>query len=307
MQQRVSGNLVWMGGPTRIYYLNDNHGECFTFRPSRTPGYGMLDQTHAPNEWLDSTAQPRRVALAAAMATDVLLAHAQAAASNGWSHRLPAGTKAAALVATARRAAWTSLAFAFRAAAASKLDIDVQELEAGIRFLRDPTSNLLYPEIFLSDAIENGAGYVSFLAQEAEFADLLDRVEKMIRAWDGGHACDTSCYACLRDWTNNPYHPLLDWRLAGDVLDILRYGAPSRDRWAQTRRLAVQAAVEAFDWSCPDLDADVPRLENTHGRPVEVVHPLADRDRGLADPEGAVVIADVFNLNRRPGAIYLIV
>src|SRR5439155_13226646 len=116
-----------------------------------------------------------------------------------------------------------------------------------IRFIRDKSANRLYPESFLADAIENGAGYVSFLAQPAEFDDLVDRVEKLIDGWeDGDHGCDTSCYACLRDYTNSIYHPLLDWRLAADALDVLRYGAPRRDRWAETRVRAVDAAVAAF-------------------------------------------------------------
>jgi len=45
----------------------------------------------------------------------------------------------------------------------------------------------------------------------------------------------------------------------------------------------------------------------THGqRPVTVVHPLANRDAEIEDPN-ATVVADVFNLNRRPGEIYLAV
>jgi hypothetical protein len=50
-------------------------------------------------------------------------------------------SRAAELVATGRRAAWTSLAFAFRTAAAVKLDVEVPELETGIRFIRDVRSN----------------------------------------------------------------------------------------------------------------------------------------------------------------------
>lgn len=120
------------------------------------------------------------------------------------------------------------------------------------------------------------------------------------------HGCDTSCYACLRDWTNNPYHPLLDWRLAADCLEILRFGQPLSDRWTETRAQAVKAAVAAFPgWSCPDPSAVEPLIEGTHDRPIRVVHPLANIDNELADPHPSVIVADVFNLNRRPGAIYL--
>jgi hypothetical protein len=40
---------------------------------------------------------------------------------------------------------------------------------------------------------------------------------------------------------------------------------------------------------------------------VEVIHPLVNRDDGLMDPGADALIADVFNLNRRPGEIYLAV
>ena len=64
---------------------------------------------------------------------------------------------------------------------------------------------------------------------------------------------------------------------------------------------------DAFSWTCADPSGPTPRLENTHARPVQVIHPLANRDEDLGNPFNDVLIADVFNLNRRPGAIYLAV
>jgi ATP-dependent helicase YprA (DUF1998 family) len=311
MRLHETGGLLVRGGDTVIYNVNDNNGRCFTFKQSRGGHeFGWLDVEHASDDWLDPNSDERQVALGAALKTDVLIAHARDAQTQTYSHCLPAGNRAGELVATARRAAWISLAFAFRTAAAAKLDIEPPELETGIRFIRDAgRSGLLYPEIFLADAIENGAGYVSFLAEPAEFDDLLNRVEQLFDRWDAEHKCDTSCYACLRDYANSSYHPLLDWRLAADTLDILRYGAPRRDRWAATRAHAVEAAVQAFapDWKCADPAAAIPLLD-THGqRKIEVVHPLANRDAALRDPNAPVLVADLFNLNRRPGVIYLAV
>ncbi len=310
MKQHESGGMLVRGGDTVIYNVNDNHGRGFTFKQGRNgEGFGWLETSHASDLWLDPNSDEREVALGAALTTDVLIAHAVAAQTPTFSHCLPEKSRAAQLVATARRAAWTSLAFAFRTAAAAKLDVEPPELETGIRFIRDTKSNLLYPEIFLADAIENGAGYVSFLAEPMEFDDLLNRVEALVDRWDAEHECDTSCYACLRDYANSSYHPLLDWRLAADVLDILRYGTPRIDRWALTRVHAVEAAIQAFApfWKCDDPTAGVPVIE-THGqRTVELVHPLANRDSELLDPNAAVLVADFFNLNRRPGEIYLVV
>ncbi len=51
----------------------------------------------------------------------------------------------------------------------------------------------------------------------------------------------------------------------------------------------------------------MPSIE-THGqRSVEVIHPLTNRDSELADVDAPVLVTDVFNLNRRPGEIYLAV
>jgi hypothetical protein len=78
---------------------------------------------------------------------------------------------------------------------------------------------------------------------------------------------------------------LLDWRLAADCLEILRFGQPLIERWAETRVQAVEAAVTAFPgWSCRDPFAAEPLIEGTHDRPIRVVHPLANIDNQLAAP-----------------------
>jgi len=310
MNKHETGGLIVRGGSTVIYSINDNRSQGFKFMRGRGgPSFGWVEVTHASDLWLDSNSEERNIALGASLTTDVLIAHAIEPRTSAFSHCLPDGNHAAKLVSTARRAAWTSLAFALRIAATKKLDIEEPELETGIRFIRDTESHLLYPEVFLADAIENGAGYVSFLAQPREFLDLLNRVEGLIDDWDHEHGCDTSCYACLRDYSNSNFHPLLDRRLAADALDVLRYGAPRRDRWVETRAHAVEAAIAAFapTWACADPFADTPLIE-THGqRRVEVIHPLVNRDKDLLNAMAPMLVADVFNLNRRPGEIYLAV
>jgi hypothetical protein len=140
MRRHESGGLVVMGGPTRIYTVNDNHGSGFDFRPARPRGFGMLEANHAESSWYEEGAEPHVVALGASLATDVLIAHACTPVTEHWSHHLIGGCPAADLISTARRAAWTSLAFSFRTAAAIKLDVEVQELETGLRFVRDTDS-----------------------------------------------------------------------------------------------------------------------------------------------------------------------
>ena len=43
--------------------------------------------------------------------------------------------------------------------------------------------------------------------------------------------CDSSCYDCLRDYYNMNYHPILDWRLAYDMLGLLDGSEIAVARW----------------------------------------------------------------------------
>jgi DEAD/DEAH box helicase domain-containing protein len=133
------------------------------------------------------------------------------------------------------RAAWYAFAFLLRTAAAAHLDIDTLELQAGFRSTRS-SYNTVIGEAFLSDQLENGAGYCQFLGQQTEFEKLLLQCNPVVLGslaskWahlsstDGAnpsHAieCDTSCNRCLRDFQNLPYHGLLDWRLALDMMRL---------------------------------------------------------------------------------------
>lgn len=129
-----------------------------------------------------------------------------------------------------RRGAWYSLGFLLRAEAARQLDIGTGELTVGysVRHLDGRT----HVKVFLADALENGAGYCTRLGLPSELARLLDGTDRF-----GGELskpphdeCDSSCPDCLRDFTNLVFHPLLDWRLGRDLLDLLLGRALDTDR-----------------------------------------------------------------------------
>jgi hypothetical protein len=123
------------------------------------------------------------------------------------------------------RAALYSLGFMMRrAAAAEVLDIDERELKVGLRVIRDQNGQVR-GEIFISDSLENGAGYSSHLGTPNEAENLL----RLLVGQSGPafnapliaplHAdtCQTSCPDCLRDFSNLAFHNILDWRLALDL------------------------------------------------------------------------------------------
>ena len=301
MTDHSSQGFEVKSGTTKLFTVNDNNGSYFTFEDARA-GRGSLEINSAPQEWkLSRSNDAPMVALASSVVSDVLVAHAKETRNGKWNHEIEISrNQANLLISTARRAAWTSLAFAFRIAASKMLDIEPPEMETGLRLIGSALGGL-QPEIYLADTIANGAGYVSYLG--THFDDFLYAVEDVISTWESrpDHNCDTSCYSCLRDYSNGPYHPLLNWRLAADVFEIVRTGNPQRDRWVDIRRLAVEAAVKTFDgWSCADSTANRPIILTP--KPLQIIHPLQ-----AIIPQQGVLIGDFFNLNLRPGELYLTV
>ncbi|MGW5702390.1 DEAD/DEAH box helicase [Amycolatopsis japonica] len=119
------------------------------------------------------------------------------------------------------KAAWLSLAFLLRAAASRHLDVEPDELKVGV--FPNPVDGKPRGAAFLADSLANGAGYATHLGANLE--TLLSQASKLADEYRDhavtGAGCDSSCYRCLRDHSNTSYHPLLDWRLAVDLLDIL--------------------------------------------------------------------------------------
>ncbi|MDA0169818.1 DEAD/DEAH box helicase [Solirubrobacter taibaiensis] len=309
MVEHRIGGFVLRGGSTRLYTVNDNHGAGFVYAPADRYGGGVLAVGVAEPSWLAKGAATERVALGAVVATDVLIAHPERPEREGWSHIMAReGRGPGRLIPIARRAAWTSFAFALRFAAADLLSVELNELDAGVRLIA-AEDRRLYPQIFLADTVENGAGYVSHVSRPREFEALLDATARLITDWEdvSQHGCDTACYRCLKDYSNNAYHPVLDWRLAGDCLEIVRNGTPQRDRWKDTRTRAIRAACETFPrWECADPDSPEPVINVTkRGREMRVLHPLKDGAPETGENGKPVDNCDVFNLDRRPGAVYL--
>ncbi len=121
------------------------------------------------------------------------------------------------------RAALYSLGFLLRRAAAVLLDIREWELRVGLRIVRN-SQGIMIGQIFLSDALENGAGYCSQFASPEAMERLLRFVSdpgssllEPIMNSDHADRCQTSCPDCLRDYSNLAWHNILDWRMAIDL------------------------------------------------------------------------------------------
>ena len=260
-------------GQGRLHVINDNAGRLFKFSQEPWAGSGAMidisaanaaDEKHAASvrgsaSRVQSPSGPTtECALAAINETDMLLLGIR-----------DYGPGRAADPRTAHgRAALYSLAFMLRRAAAVYLDIQDYELKAGIRSLEDPALQTVIGQVFLSDTLENGAGYATHLGDPLVMRDLLEMIgqptarEFHDRLVDPAHAdsCATSCPDCLRSFSNLAYHNLLDWRLAIDMarlaLDPLEPISLASPRWSSVADLAAQT-LEAYAVRAPHLPGSV--------------------------------------------------
>jgi DEAD/DEAH box helicase domain-containing protein len=207
----------------RILSINDNGGKGgFDFQTALIDGKlkkGAYAVEPRDNDRVAVTGPASRIALLSRRRTDILLLHIP---------QWPKGTMADPS-SVEGRAAWYSLAFWMRIAAAAHMDIDALELESNMRVTS--VDGLIVGQAFLCDQLENGAGYCEYLVKPSEFRELLRHGDPMAanslaRQWTRGTAdgvaghgdhCDASCNLCLRDYRNLAYHGILDWRLALDL------------------------------------------------------------------------------------------
>jgi len=217
---------VWAGQET-VYVVNDNNGRLFSFEKlsqgETWATRAALDSAGINNPPIDLEAGTDDRALASVKVTDVMVLGIA-----NWPIGLrtsPAGAGGLEV-----RAALFSFGFLLRRAAADYLDVHEREIKVGVRVVRDATGNII-GQVFISDSLENGAGYASLLGQPQETERLLQYVlgqppqaptfygflVSAQHAGPGSSACRTSCPDCLRDFSNLPYHPILDWRLGLDI------------------------------------------------------------------------------------------
>ncbi|MFH9550052.1 DEAD/DEAH box helicase [Streptomyces sp. NPDC017435] len=311
--------LVVHCGTGDRYTVNNNNGRLFRFKKAGFPwkGYHVVDNPRAASDF--------ETALGATEHTDMLFIGARGALDKGRGLRFdmshseqPGGFPDAY---HGRRAAWYSLSALLRRAAAPLLDVQPEELLSGIHGSASAASPVM---AYLADSLENGAGFSTHLGSPERVEEFLDAVDDYTSTLRGEHAetCGGSCYRCLRDYSNMRIHSLLDWRLAHDLIGVLR-GTPLfidlalhgklLDRWAEDRSgleirvtespLAKIALAEA------DLSEEPVAVVVKH--PLEAVLPdcMAPRlqkisdyisERALAEQ---VAFVDAYCLDRIPAAV----
>lgn len=129
------------------------------------------------------------------------------------------------------RAAFLSWGYLVRKSVSHYLDIDSSELTVGFYI----TPQTQKAEIFFVEKLENGAGYSNYLSgrrykdvpKKAIILPLIEGGEIYLKLTSHDHenGCTSSCYDCIRDYSNQEVHHLLDWRLG---LDLARLAHDSK-------------------------------------------------------------------------------
>ncbi|MFD5085166.1 DEAD/DEAH box helicase [Kitasatospora sp. NPDC058406] len=301
-------------GPGDRYIINDNNGDLFSLRRASGDWGGYIDAGAAVPGYGDQV----QVALGAVLPTDFFFLGPASAVDEAQGYRLnlsPAPPAYGSDISHGRRAAWYSLAFLLRSAGAQFLDVGRQELLAGIHPGPHPDGHVAYA--FLADSLENGAGFSTHLGSPQVIADYMQAAHTYLdtlRQTEHAAICTSSCPRCLRDYSNMAYHPLLDWRLAGDLLTVISGGLASTS--ADRARRSLTGLQKMFRGTL--LDGDLPGMVfESRGLRHAVIakHPLhmceAELVSGDLQPalEAAlsftqdanrIVVADWFTLEKSP-------
>ncbi len=254
-------NFEFWAGEREVCVVNDNAGQLFQFEKlARGETWVTQDAVNQINgQRLENrlpavglqygTANPDVRALGSIKRTDLLV--------------LGLGTIPPTLNLDPRRvegrAALYSLGFLIRRAAAVLLDINEWELRVGLRVVRNAQGNIV-GQVFLSDSLENGAGYCSQFATPSAMERLLRFVSDSTSSLLGpiiaaSHAddCQTSCHDCLRDYSNLAWHNILDWRMALDLarlaLDSNAAVGFSTPHWLPLVTAATPPYFRALGWT----------------------------------------------------------
>jgi Lhr-like helicase len=299
-------------GPARIHRVNDNDGNDFVFQKIAVGNIWIVDQAFQrglqdlpPDRQgairgpqYDTSAAPLTRALASIANTDVLVAGIKRAPVGLTLN--PANPEA--------RAAWYSFGFMARRAAAVVLDVAESELDVGIQPVMDMRTPFAPPSarIFVSDSLENGAGYSTHLGTPAEFERLLRFMlgsggSRSLSFYDpivgSPHEdeCSSSCHRCLRDYGNMPYHSLLDWRLAVDMVRLALDPAASIDLtqpyWSSLIQRTAAPYFQGLNYGQTRL-ASLPAGHDPGTGDVQIlIHPLWDQDPSNFRPEISSAVA----------------
>ena len=317
MTQRANFE-VWSDSDT-VFVINDNNGQFFDFEPLSQGETWVTREAlersgiSNPASVLATGGQIDRRALASIKPTNVLVL--------GIQNPLPVGLRCSPLTVQGR-AALLSFGYLLRRAISVRLDIDEREIKVGVRVMQDAAGQVV-GQVFISDSLENGAGYSSVYGDPVMAEGLLrymigQTTQVFYRPIvNDPHCgdCRTSCPDCLRDFSNLVFHNILDWRVALDLARLALDPNASIDftvsYWQGLDQIAAGSYLQAVDLQQAQFGGLVAGRDGNYAE--IITHPLWDCDPNNFGPQLATAYAQalaagateigfksIFEILRRP-------
>jgi DEAD/DEAH box helicase domain-containing protein len=260
-------NGLWVNSLPQqdIIIINDNDGKLFPLTTAADKSIIVLDQSLYSPSAVDKTKGLRDISstptdaelasIGCIKVTDLCLLNFESAALNHKTNVLDINEVPAA------RAATRSFAELFLKTSATELDVGIGELQVGFQSRRTEDGKSVVEQIFISDSLENGAGYASVISTPTMIERILDQIlkntknqfEKKIHS----QHCDSSCPDCLRSYENRRNHGYLDWRLALDMAEIAAGINYDENRWLRnSEKLATDLSS-----SYKDMGFDIKKIQ----------------------------------------------
>ena len=181
------------------------------------------------------------------------------------------------------RAAFLSWGYLVRKAVSHYLDIDSSELNVGFYI----TPQTKKAEIFFVEQLENGAGYCNYLSgqrykdvpKEAILQPLAEdgEIYNMLTSKNHQDGCTSSCYDCIRDYSNQSVHHLLDWRLGLDLARLANDQNANIDftvsYWLDYINVTIKNVLLKHGYTVDEVNGTLIGV-NPYGEKYSLVHPL---------------------------------
>lgn len=217
---RIRTNIIPATG--RVHIVNDNNGDLFNLARRGRFGEWICKDTIEDEKERASLEKileyPSQYAFVSSKTTGVLTLTLDNLTDN--INISPIENDNAHAV----KAAFLSWGYLIRRSISTTLDIDSNELSVGYNI--DAITNK--PEVFFVEKLDNGAGYCNYLSnldnknpeipQDSMLLPLVENGIEYKKLLSASHqSCNSSCYDCMSDYSNQNIHSILDWRLGLDL------------------------------------------------------------------------------------------
>ena len=217
MNMKIRNNEIPSMG--LVHLVNDNNGDLYTLGKNKDGIYVSKNAYPESERNSISVFNEQKYAFVASKSTGVLTLSIDNVSNLLNLSPLYSKNSNSRLV----KSAYISWGYLVRKSIANYLDIDSSELSIGF-YISPTTQNA---EIFFVEKLENGAGYCNFLSgrkyheiPQKAIIDPLNEggvIYEQLISKEHSSECSTSCYDCIRDYSNQFIHGQLDWRLGLDI------------------------------------------------------------------------------------------